>query len=46
MRFVPKPEKIDRFQLKQDLEKFGRNLKLKMYYLDQPTPFFSETPAF
>ena len=27
-------------------EKFGRNLGLKIYYLDQPTPYFSETPAF
>ena len=44
--FVPTPEKIDRWQVKQDLEKFGRNLRLKIYYLDQPTPYFSETPAF
>ena len=44
--FVPTPEKIDRWQVKQDLEKFVRNLRLKIYYLDQPTPYFSETPAF
>ena len=44
--FVPTPEKIDRSQVKQDLEKFGRNLRLKIYYLDQPTPHFFETPAF
>ena len=44
--FVLIPEISNRWQLKQDLEKFGRNLRLKMYYLDQPTPVFSETPAF
>ena len=44
--YVPTPEKIDRWQVKQDLEKFGRNFRLKIYYLDQPTPYFSETAAF
>ena len=44
--FVPTPEKIDRFQIKRDLEKFGRNLRLKMHFLDQPTPEFSEVPVF
>ena len=44
--FVPTPEKIDRGQLKQDLEKFGRNLRLKISYLGQPAPLFLETPAF
>ena len=45
--FVPTPEKIGYLQLKQDLKKFGRNVKLQMYYLDQPTPFFFlEPPAF
>ena len=37
---LPTPEKIDYLQLKQDLKKIGRNVKLQMYYLDQPTPFF------
>ena len=44
--FVPTPEKIDRCQIKRDLEKFGRNFRLKMYYLDQPTSAFSEVPVF
>ena len=44
--FVPTPEKINHWQLKQDLQKFVRNLRLKMYYLDQPIPFFTETSAF
>ena len=44
--FVTTPEKIDLWQFKQDLEKFGRNLRLKMYYLDQPTPFFRRRQHF
>ena len=32
--------------MKKDLEKLGRDIRLKMHYLDEPTPAFSETPAF
>ena len=44
--FVRAPEKIDSRQLRQDLEKFGRNLRLKIYYLYEPTTSFSETLPF
>ena len=46
MTFVPTPEKIDRLQIKKDLEKFGRASRLKRYYANEPTPSFSEGPAF
>ena len=46
LTFVPTPEKIDKWQVKKDLEKLGRDIRLKMHYLDEPTPVFSETPAF
>ena len=32
--------------MKKDLEKLGWDICLKMHYLDEPTPAFSETPAF
>ena len=32
--------------MKKDLEKLGRDIHLKMHYLDKPTPTFSEIPAF
>ena len=32
LSFVPTPEKIDRWQVKNDLEKFGRNIRLKMHF--------------
>ena len=31
LSFVPTPERIDRYQLKNDLERFGRNIRLKMF---------------
>ena len=46
LSFVPTPEKIDKWQVKKDLEKLERDIRLKMYYLDEPTPAFSEIPAF
>ena len=46
LSFVPAPEKIDRWQVKKDLEKLGRDIRLKMHYRDEPTHIFSETPAF
>ena len=46
LSFVPTPEKIEKWQVKKDLEKLGRDISLKMHYLDGPTPAFSETPAF
>ena len=46
LSFVPTPERIDREQVKRDLERFGRNIKLKLHFMDNPTPAFSETPSF
>ena len=46
LSFVPTPEKINNWQAKKDLEKLGREIRLKMYYLDEPTHIFSEIPAF
>ena len=40
------PEKIDHWQVKNDLEKFGRIIRLKMHFLNEPSPSFSEVPAF
>ena len=44
--FVPTPEKINRWQLKNDLEKFGRNVRLRMHFANEVTPNFSESPSF
>ena len=46
LRFVPTLEKIDKWQSKKDLEKLRRDIRLKIHYLDEPSPAFSETPAF
>ena len=46
LSFVPTPEKIDREQVKSDLERFGRNIKLKLHFMDQPTLSCSVTPTF
>ena len=46
LNFVPTPEKLDRYQTKKDLERLGRDIKLKMYYKSEPTSAFSENPAF
>ena len=46
LSFVPTPEKIDHWQVKNDLEKFGRNIRLKMHFLNEHTSSLSEVPAF
>ena len=46
VNFVATPEKLDCYQIKNDLERLGRNIKLKMYYKSEPKPAFSEKPAF
>ena len=46
LSFVPTVEKKLINQVKKDLEKLGWDICLKMHYLDEPTPAFSETPAF
>ena len=37
LNFVPKSEKIDCYQIKKDLERRGRDNKLRMYYKTEPT---------
>ena len=39
-------EKLDRWHVKIDLEKFGRNIKLKMHFFNEPSSPFSEVLAF
>ncbi len=34
LKFVPKPPRINRFQLKQDLESFGRRIRLREFFYD------------
>ena len=46
LNFVPTPEKLDRYQIKKDLERLGRDIILKIDYKTEPTPAFSEKPAF
>ena len=46
LSFVPTPERIDRYQLKNDLERFGRNIRLKMFYANESTLSFSNSRAF
>ena len=43
--FVPTPEKINSWQLKNDLEKFGRNIRLRMHLENEVTPNFFESPS-
>ena len=35
------PEKLDRLQIKNDLERLGKGIKSRMYFKDNPTPAFS-----
>ena len=44
--FVPTPIKINHWHLKNDLEKFGRNIRLRMHFVNEVTPNFSESPSF
>ena len=46
LSFVPTPEKLDRLRIKNDLEKLGRGIKLRMFYQNDLSPSFSEKPAF
>ena len=46
LNFVLTTEKLDRFQIKIDLERLGREIKLKMHFKTEPTVAFSEKPAF
>ena len=46
MNFDPTPEKLDRWQIKKDLEQLGRNIRLKMFYINEASEAFSSKPAF
>ena len=46
LQFVPTPEKIDRHQIKKDLERLGRHIRLKMHFQYEPSANFSTKPAF
>ena len=46
LNFIQTPEKLDRLQIKNDLERLGRDIKLRMYFKANPTPAFAEKPAF
>ena len=46
LNFVPTPERLDRLQIKNDLEKLGRDIKLRMFYQNDLSPSFSAKPAF
>ena len=46
LNYVPTPEKLDRLQIKNDLEKLGRDIKLRMFYQNDLSPSFSEKTAF
>ena len=46
LSFVPALEKLDRLRVKIDLEKLGRDIKLRMFYQNNLSPSFSEKPAF
>ena len=40
------PEKIDHWQVKNDLEKFGRNIRLKIDFLNEPDCSFFKVLVF
>ena len=44
--FVPTPGKLDQFQIENDLERLGREIKLKMHFKTKSTVAFSEKAAF
>ena len=46
LNLVATPEKIEKWRVKKDLEKLGREIHLKMHYLNKPKPLISEVPAF
>ena len=46
INFVPTPEKLDLYQIKKDLERLGRDNKLRMYYKTEQALKFSKKWAF
>ena len=45
LTFIPTPEKFDKHQIKLDVEEFGRQIKLRLFFKDEERDF-SNTPAF
>ena len=43
LKFCPTPKEIDRAKIKEDLERFGRRLRLKWYYRNEEE-YFSTNP--
>ena len=46
LNFIQTPEKLDCLQIKNDLERLGSDIKLRMYFKGNPAPAFSYKPAF
>ena len=46
LNFVLTPEKLDCLQIKNNLEKLGRDIELRMFYQNDLSPSFSEKPLF
>ena len=45
LKFIPTPKSTDRYQLKLDLEEYGRRLKLKIHF-NEVSEDFAEVPTF
>ena len=43
--YVPIQNKINEPELRRDFENFCRQMRLKWFFRNEPTPSFSETPA-
>ena len=44
--YAPIQNKINEPELRRDFENFCRQMRLKWFFRNEPTPSFSETPAF
>ena len=44
--FAPIQRKLNEPELRRDFKDFCRHLRLKWYFRNEPTPFFSEQPSF
>ena len=44
--YVPIQNKINESELTQDFENFCRQMRPKLFFRNEPTPSFSETPGF
>ena len=46
MDFAPIQNKINEPELRSDFEEFSRRIRTKWHFRNEPTPLFSESPAF